>query len=103
MNEIATMLLDNGCKVWTHPSTGEERIYLNSFAQRLLNIEIDRYNTGNLRTFTIDGVRTSNCEGRRILGALEKAYYSVTKGKFHAGNTEITDRITAAAETAVRA
>ena len=103
MNEIATMLIDNGCKVWTHPSTGEERIYLNGFARHLLNIEIDRYNTGNLRTFTIDGVRTSNCEGRRILGALEKAYYSVTKGKFHAGTAEITDRIAEAAEAAIRA
>lgn len=45
MNEIATMLLDNGCRVWTHPRTGEERIYLNKFALKLLDIEVECYKT----------------------------------------------------------
>lgn len=101
MNNIANMLLDNGCRIWTHPRTGEERIYLNKFALKLLNIEVEYYNTGNIYKFAIGGERTSNSQGRRIMAALDRCYYNVTEDAFYAGNKDVARLLRQAAEEAI--
>ena len=87
MELIAAFLIKHECGSWTHPYTGEERIYLNRYAHDLLEIEVDYYKTGNLSAFCWHGEKGSNCYGKKILSALDKAYFSKKDGKFHAVNT----------------
>ena len=84
---IAAYLIAHECATWTHPGTGEVRIYLNSFAKELLEIEATYYKTGNLSSFSWHGEKDSNSYGRKILSALDKAYFSRKDGKFHAVNS----------------
>lgn len=80
-DKFADYLTEKGLTVWEHPRTGEKRIYLNKVAHELLGIEIDRYNTGNISKFMMDGEKVSNSYGYSILGALDKVYYDVAKKK----------------------
>ena len=80
--KTAFFLLSIGAKAWRHPETGDIRIYLNKVADDLLEIEKDYYRTGNLSSFSWRGHQTSNCQGKRIMTALDKAYYDVKTGKF---------------------
>ena len=80
-DKFADYLTEKGLTVWEHPRTGEKRIYLNKVAHELLGIEIDRYNTGNISKFMMDGEKMSNSYGYSILGALDKVYYDIAKKK----------------------
>lgn len=79
--KAAFFLISLGAKVWRHPGNGEIRIYLNRAADDLLDIEKDFYKTGNLREFSWRGHQTSNCQGKRIMAALDGAYYEVKTGR----------------------
>ncbi len=79
--KTAFVLLTAGAKAWRHPETGDIRIYLNRASEDLLEIEKDYYKTGNLRSFSWRGYQTSNCQGKRIMTALDGAYYDVKSGK----------------------
>lgn len=87
MELIAAFLIAHECATWTHPGTGEVRIYLNRFAKDLLEIEATYYKTGNLCSFYWHGEKDSNSYGRKILSALDKAYFSKKDGRFHAVNS----------------
>ena len=78
--KTAFFLLGLGAKVWKHPESGEIRIYLNRVSDDLLGIEKDFYKTGNLREFSWRGHQTSNCQGKRIMAALDGAYFDVKTG-----------------------
>lgn len=84
---IAAYLIAHECATWTHPGTGETRIYLNRFAKDLLEIEATYYKTGNLCSFSWHGEKDSNSYGKKVLSALDKAYFSRKDGKFHAVNS----------------
>ena len=79
--KTAFLLLSIGAKVWRHPESGDLRIYLNRAADDLLEIEKDYYRTGNLSSFCWRGHQTSNCQGKRIIAALDGAYYDVKTGR----------------------
>lgn len=79
--KTAFFLLGLGAKAWKHPESGEIRIYLNKTADDLLDIEKDYYHTGNLSSFSWRGHQTSNCQGKRIIAALDGAYYEVKTGR----------------------
>lgn len=79
--KTAFFLLSIGAKAWKHPESGDIRIYLNKSADDLLEIEKDYYRTGNLSSFSWRGHQTSNCQGKRIITALDGAYYDVKTGK----------------------
>lgn len=79
--KAAFLLLSIGAKAWRHPETGDIRIYLNRAADDLLEIEKDYYRTGNLSSFSWRGHQTSNCQGKRIIAALDGAYYDVKSGR----------------------
>ena len=78
--KAAFFLLSVGAKAWKHPESGDIRIYLNKAADDLLEIEKDYYKTGNLSSFCWRGHQTSNCQGKRIIAALDGAYYDVKTG-----------------------
>lgn len=84
---IAAYLIAHECATWKHPGTGEVRIYLNRFAKEVLEIEASYYKTGNLCSFSWHGEKDSNSYGKKILSALDKAYFSKKDGKFHAVNS----------------
>ncbi len=79
--KTAFFLLGLGAKAWKHPESGEIRIYLNRISDDLLDIEKDYYHTGNLSSFSWRGHQTSNCQGKRIIAALDGAYYEVKTGR----------------------
>ena len=79
--KTAFLLLSIGAKAWRHPESGDIRIYLNRAAEDLLEIEKDYYRTGNLSSFSWRGHQTSNCQGKRIITALDGAYYDVKTGR----------------------
>ena len=79
--KTAFLLLSIGAKAWKHPESGDIRIYLNRAAEDLLEIEKDYYRTGNLSSFSWRGHQTSNCQGKRIIAALDGAYYDVKSGR----------------------
>lgn len=79
--KTAFFLLSVGAKAWRHPETGDIRIYMNKVADDLLEIEKDYYRTGNLSSFSWRGRLTSNCQGKRIMAALDGAYYDVKTGR----------------------
>lgn len=79
--KTAFFLLGLGAKAWKHPESGEIRIYLNRISDDLLDIEKDYYHTGNLSSFSWRGHQTSNCQGKRIIAALDGAYYDVKAGR----------------------
>lgn len=84
---IAAYLIAHECATWTHPKTGETRIYLNCFAKEVLEIETTYHKTGTLSSFRWHGEQGSNCYGKKILAALDKSYFSKKDGKFHAVNS----------------
>ena len=79
--KTAFFLLSIGAKAWRHPESGDIRIYLNRISDDLLDIEKDFYKTGNLSSFSWRGHLTSNCQGKRIMAALDGAYYDVKTGR----------------------
>lgn len=60
-------------KKWIHPTTGEVRYYVND-AWKYGGLELDFYNTGNIRDATLDGEDISNSEGRRLMNAVTKCW-----------------------------
>lgn len=57
-----------GGKLWTG-NNGVTRVYLNNW-YRLAGLEIDHYNTGNIRNATFaNGDRMSNCAAREVINA----------------------------------
>ena len=82
-------LIENGARRWT--KYGKDRLYFN--ATNVLNLEISYYNTGNVRTATLNGERISNSDARRYLDA--KAYIDLTTDELHvsAKNEEIASTI----------
>ena len=66
---------------WTHPRTGEERLYLNEDkAAKFIGLEVRRYKTGNIKFSEIDGEEISHSEAYRILGSMDRVFFDVTTG-----------------------
>lgn len=101
MDNTAEFLIGLGCKEWEHPKTHAIRIYLNWHAKELLEIKTDWYKTGNLRDFRWCWGHESNCEGRRILAALDKAYYDTEKQEFVSTSDRVTEALTECAKAAL--
>lgn len=103
---IAAYLIAHECATWTHPGTGEVRIYLNRFAKELLEIEASYYKTGNLASFYWHGEKDSNSYGKKVLSALDKAYFSKKDGKFHAVNSysrmDLSDELMEAVQSRIK-
>ena len=104
--KTAFFLLSVGGKAWKHPESGDIRIYLNRCAEELLEVEKDYYGTGNLRSFCWRGHQTSNCQGKRIITALDGAYYDVKTGRIVTNrwsDSDTADTVKAALAEAIAA
>lgn len=73
-NEMINKCEAAGMNRWTKGNY--DRLYINA---SLLGLECKYYKTGNISDATLNGVRVSNCEARRLKAA--KVYVDVATGK----------------------
>ena len=65
---------------WT--KGGKDRIYLNGWA-RFIDLEVERYRTGNICSASLRGEGIPNAEARRLLAAVDKVYFDAEDGQIH--------------------
>lgn len=66
---------------WT--GYGKHRIYINTSTQcAILDLEIERYKTGNIKFATLGGEKTSNRFATKILYGPGKFWYDCDTGEF---------------------
>ena len=75
--DIKSKLLAAGGRIWDKKG---HRIYLSRIIGKFAGI--DYYKTGNLHSFAINGERWSNCQGRKLLAAVDRAYYDCDADRF---------------------
>ena len=75
--DIKEKLLAVGGRIWDKKG---HRIYLSRIIGKFA--DIDYYKTGNLHRFAINGERWSNCQGYKLLAAVERAYYDCDADRF---------------------
>lgn len=74
-----------------------DRLYINP---KNIGLEVEYYNTGNVRYAELNGVHISNAEARRIMGG--KYYIDVKTAKVNvSGNADNADRIKIIMENAI--
>lgn len=89
----ATQILAIGGNTWTPSNGGAARIYLNEWA-RLIGLETEHYNTGNISYAALNGEKISNSKAYKILGG-SKVYYNTADGKiyFSGGARDYMDEV----------
>lgn len=65
-----------GAKRWTR--YGNDRLYLRGI-EKLIGLEYKKYNTGNIKSASLQGDEISNSRCYRILGTLDKGYYDIQR------------------------
>lgn len=73
--ELIERLVAAGGKEWIGGTN--HRVYFKP--ERILGLEIEKYNTGSLRNVTLNGERISNNKAGKIINA--KLYVNVTTGE----------------------
>ena len=71
-NEMIEKLEEAGAKRWT--KYGKDRLYID--VELVLDLDVDRYNTGNICKSLLDGEKISHARASRILGS--KIYIDLT-------------------------
>ncbi|MFJ7418009.1 hypothetical protein ACIQXD_05270 [Streptomyces uncialis] len=71
---------------------GMDRVYLNH-TDEYLPIEVERYNTGNIRWAAWNGERISNAQASNLLCTVEKVWFDTATGKLHGRYSGVTSRI----------
>lgn len=87
-SDMRDRLYKSGLKKWTGGG-GQERYYVgkgkdgDAQIKELFGVEVDRYNTGNIRSCKIDGEQISNSKARNIVYSLQNgAYYNAVSGEW---------------------
>lgn len=68
-----------GGKLWEKGAM--RRVYFNDLAA-LIDLEVEKYGTGNISGARHNGEKISNAEAGRILAGLGKIWYDLEKGAF---------------------
>lgn len=86
--DMRSRLESSGLKKWKGGG-GQERYYVgkgkdgDAQIKELFGVEVDRYNTGNIRSCKIDGEQISNSKARNIVYSLQNgAYYNAVSGEW---------------------
>lgn len=73
---------------------GKHRVYFNQKALLgLCNVEISYYKTGNVSGCSVDGVWTSNADGRRWLASTDGVYYDLDRKGFFGPRSSFLDEV----------
>lgn len=76
---------------------GKRRVYFNQSALlALCNVEITYYKTGNVSGCSVDGVWTSNADGRRWLDSTEGVYYDLDRKGFYGPRSAFISEVVSA-------
>lgn len=76
----AEQIIRIGGKEWE--KNGKHRVYLNvEVWTKLIGLETNHYNTGNIAGATLDGEPLSNSRARDILACISSVYLDVTNGE----------------------
>jgi hypothetical protein len=74
-------LIALGGKLWERD--GKRRVYFSPLAE-FIGLEVNRYNTGNVSSATLNGERISNSQATRMLWAVAgKFWWDAADEKFH--------------------
>lgn len=72
-------LIKMGASRWQ--KYGKDRVYLSSCGAQIINLSVERYNSGNICYAEINGEKISNADAQRYMAAFESAYIDMTSGK----------------------
>ena len=72
-------LIDMGANRWQ--KAGRDRLYLSGAGAKIMGLEIERYNTGNISGAYLNDEKISNSAAKRIIGTYEDAYIDLTNGR----------------------
>ena len=79
-------------KLWE--KYGKRRVYFNQRALLdLCKVELRYYKTGNVSACLVDGVYTSNADGRRWLASTDGVYYDMDRNGFYGPRTYFIDDV----------
>ena len=74
-------LIEKGASRWTKGD--HDRLYLNGAAKKIVGLETEHYNSGNIRSATLKGEKISNSRARRISDVICNAYIDLNTGKLY--------------------
>jgi hypothetical protein len=81
-----------GGREWTHPRTGEVRIYINDdIWAPLVDFEVNRYKSGNICGASLNGRRVSNNKASYVL--VSRIYWTSTTGELRFENSSMLDDV----------
>lgn len=95
-NEKIEKLIELGAKRWS--KAGKDRLYLNDAGLKLAELDIDRYNTGNISSATMAGDKISNSKAGKIIPAVSQGYIDLESGKVVINNYQAVDEIDVASK-----
>lgn len=75
LDGVIEQLSKKGANLWEGGK--HKRLYLNDVATELIGINVERYNTGNVRYATLDGEKISNNYAKEILRDMNGMYVDV--------------------------
>lgn len=90
---VYNKIISMGGSRWT--AGGNDRIYFNSAAEKIIGLSVERYKTGNISSATLNGERISNSRASKILASIQGMYYNVNNGKIghRKGGEDYVDRM----------
>lgn len=90
-----------GFKRWTKGN--HDRLYINNGLYKIMDIEVDRYKTGNIATAKLNGEETSNSFMNKLISAGTKSYIDLNSDEIisYANDSYIKSLIEEAIEKAV--
>ena len=104
-NDMRDRLYKSGLKKWTGGG-GQERYYVrngkdgDAQLKDLFGVEVERYNTGNIKSCTIDGEPISNSKARNIVYSLQNgAYYNAVSGEWKGIPEGVTPKLWGSPDT----
>jgi len=74
-------LIAKGASRWTKGD--RNRLYLNGAAKKIVGLETEHYNSGNIRSATLKGEKISNSRATQILDNIFSAYIDLTTGNLY--------------------
>ena len=83
MVDLLVLLVSLGGKYWEKKDF--KRVYFNlEVLLKILGIEVDYYNTGNICSIYVDGDKWSNYQGKKLLHTLKgsKVFYDLTSNEW---------------------
>lgn len=87
-------LIDMGASRWQ--KAGRDRLYLSGAGAKIIGLELNFYNTGNISSACLNDEPISNSAARRVISTYRDAYIDLTTGKLCGVDGRYADEFTEA-------